>query len=67
MSTKTADASAEQGLALEKLRLLETYFQTREQEDALRESRSQIAGRLNQISAELRVIDAGRAAPKGDA
>jgi hypothetical protein len=67
MSTKSADASAEEALALEKVRQLEAYFQEREQEDALRASRTQRAARINQISAEMRVIDAGRAAPKGDA
>jgi hypothetical protein len=68
MTTKNAAGTPEQGLSLEKLRLLENYFQSREQEDALRESRSQVAARIHQIDAELRVIDAGRsAAPKGAA
>lgn len=67
MSLNNAGAKSDQDLAIERLRLLQSYFQNQEQLKALAEAQPQIAARINQIETEMRVRDAGRAQPRGDA
>lgn len=67
MSLNNAGAKSDQDLAIEKLHLLQSYFQNQEQLEALSKAQPQIAARLRQIEAEMRVLEAGRAQPKGDA
>lgn len=61
MSLNTAGATPEQGLAVERLRLLDTYFRNQEQLKALSDAQPQIAARILQIETEMRVLEAGRA------
>jgi hypothetical protein len=67
MSKTAAPDSSEVELSKEKLRLLASYFQYREQEDAIRRAREGVAERLREVDAELRGLEAGKAsAPKSD-
>ncbi|MET3665894.1 hypothetical protein [Caulobacter sp. 1776] len=54
---------AREAASREYLQLLEAYYRQREQEDALREARFQVASRLKEIDGELR----GRAAAQTEA
>jgi hypothetical protein len=45
---------AREAVSREYLQLLETYWRTREQEDALAANRLQVASRLKEIDGELR-------------
>lgn len=61
MSLNNASAKSSQDLAIEKLHLFQSYFQNQEQLKALSEAQPQIAARIRQIEAEMRVLEAGRA------